>query len=82
MMLRIGTRGSALALAQAEEAAALLPPLEKWTQEADGLRWCSVTAEELGAVCAALEEAGAEFQRPEEPWSEACAVLLAPEKTE
>ena len=75
--------GTALALdGLPEEAAALLPPLEEWTQEADGLRWCSVTAEELEAVCAALEEAGAEFQRPEEPWSEACAVLLAPEKTE
>ena len=71
--------GTALVLQSIPDALdGLLPPLETWNQEDDGARWCSVTAAELEAVQAALEEADAAFQLPDSPWTEPCAVVLLP----
>ncbi len=74
--------GTALVLEELpEQVQGLLPAQENWTQEEDGTRWCTVTAEELKAVQAALEAAGIDTALPELPWSEPCAVVLLPEET-
>ena len=62
-----------------QEAEALLPAAEDWTVEEDGTRWCTVTGQELESIQAALDEAGVEAELPEQPWTEACAVVLLPE---
>ena len=61
-----------------QEAEELLPAREEWTQEEDGTRWCTVTAEELEAVQALLAQQGVETALPEQPWTEPCAVVLLP----
>lgn len=61
-----------------QEAEELLPAREEWTQEEDGTRWCTVTAEELEAVQALLAQQGVEADLPEPPWTEPCAVVLLP----
>lgn len=71
--------GTALVLsALPQEAEELLPAREEWTQEEDGTRWCTVTAEELEAVQALLTQQGVETALPEQPWTEPCAVVLLP----
>ena len=71
--------GTALVLsALPQEAEELLPAREEWTQEEDGTRWCTVTAEELEAVQALLAQQGVETALPEQPWTEPCAVVLLP----
>ena len=71
--------GTALVLsALPQEAEELLPAREEWTQEEDGTRWCTVTAEELEAVQALLIQQGVETELPEQPWTEPCAVVILP----
>ena len=74
--------GTALVLKELpEQVQGLLPVQEDWVQEEDGTRWCTVTAEELAAVQAALTGQGVDTSLPEQPWSQPCAVVLLPEVT-
>ena len=63
--------------AQPEGAAELLPALDQWELDGQGRSFCAVSAQTLEALCGALEAADIPFQRPEQPWSETCRVILA-----
>lgn len=58
-------------------AAELLPAAEQWELDSQGRSFCTVSAQTLEALCGALEAADVPFQRPEQPWSETCRVILA-----
>ena len=60
-----------------EGAAELLPALDQWELDGQGRSFCTVSAQTLEALCGALEAADIPFQRPEQPWSETCRVILA-----
>lgn len=60
-----------------EGAAELLPALDQWELDGQGRSFCAVSAQTLEALCGALEAADIPFQRPEQPWSETCRVILA-----
>ena len=60
-----------------EGAAELLPALDQWELDGQGRSFCTVSAQTLEALCGALEAADVSFQRPEQPWSENCRVILA-----
>lgn len=60
-----------------EGAAELLPALDQWELDGQGRSFCTVSAQTLEALCGALEAAEVDFQRPEQPWSESCRVILA-----
>lgn len=60
-----------------EGAAELLPALDQWELDGQGRSFCTVSVQTLEALCGALEAADIPFQRPEQPWSETCRVILA-----
>ncbi|MBS7219726.1 MAG: zf-HC2 domain-containing protein, partial [Oscillospiraceae bacterium] len=60
-----------------EGAAELLPALDQWELDGQGRSFCMVSAQTLEALCKMLEEEGVPFQKPEQPWSENCRVVLA-----
>ena len=51
--------------------------MDQWELDGQGRSFCAVSAQTLEALCGALEAADIPFQRPEQPWSETCRVILA-----